>query len=307
MSARELVVLGTASQAPTRTRNHNGYLLRWDGDAVLFDPGEGTQRQVVHAGVSVTRVGRICVTHAHNDHCLGLPGVLARMHLEGVTRRVPVHGPAAATDHLRALVGVAAVDLDVEVLPCDPPPGGDVEVAVVGGARLAARYLDHRVPAVGYRLDEPQRRGFVPELLAAAGISGPEVKLLAERGELRGVRADDVSERRRGQSFAFVMDTRLCPAVAELARDADMLVCESTFLDRDADLAQRYAHMTAREAATVAATAGVRRLVLTHFSQRYTDPAEFLAEATRAVADAGGHTEVVVAGDLDVVEVPPRR
>ena len=307
MAARELVVLGTASQAPTRTRNHNGYLLRWDGDSVLFDPGEGTQRQVVHAGVSVTRIGRVCVTHAHNDHCLGLPGVLARMALEGVARRVPVHGPVAAADHLRALVAVADAALDVEVVPCDPPPGGAQDVAVVAGARLSARYLDHRVPAVGYRLDEPDGRRFVPELLAAAGISGPDVRLLAERGELRGVRADDVTEPRPGQSFAFVMDTRLAPAVAELARGVDLLVCESTFLDRDADLAQRYAHMTAREAAATAAAAGVRRLVLTHFSQRYADPGEFLAEAVLAVKDAGADVEVVVASDLDVVEVPPRR
>ncbi|GAB7193136.1 ribonuclease Z [Kineococcus sp. NUM-3379] len=307
MSARELVVLGTASQAPTRTRNHNGYLLRWDGDGVLFDPGEGTQRQVVHAGVSVTRIGRICVTHAHNDHALGLPGVLARMALEGVTRRVPVHGPVHAVEHLRALVAVADVSLDVEVLGCDPAPGQDVEVATVAGARLSARYLDHRVPAVGYRLDEPPSRRFVPELLAAAGVSGPDVRLLAELGELRGVTVADVSVSRRGQSFAFVMDTRLSPAVEELARGVDLLVCESTFLDRDADLAQRYAHMTAREAATVAAAAGVRRLVLTHFSQRYPDPGEFVAEATLAVRDAGGDTEVVVASDLDVVEVPPRR
>ncbi|GAA4975157.1 ribonuclease Z [Kineococcus glutinatus] len=307
MSARELVVLGTASQAPTRTRNHNGYLLRWDGDSVLFDPGEGTQRQVVHAGVSVTRVKRICITHAHNDHCLGLPGVLARMALEGVQHRVPIHAPRAAREHLRALVAVADAAVDAEVVTCDPPEGAAEEIAVVGGARLSARYLDHRVPALGYRLDEPPGRHFVPELLAAAGISGPDVRVLAEGGELRGVRAEDVSERRRGQSFAFVMDTRMSAAVADLARGADMLVCESTFLDRDADLADRYAHMTARQAATAAVDAGVRRLVLTHFSQRYPDPGEFVAEATLAVADAGGGTEVVVAADLDVVEVPPRR
>lgn len=83
MSGRELVVPGTASQAPTRDRNHNGYLLRWDGFGVLFDPGEGTQRQMVRAGVASSAVDVVCVTHLHGDHCLGLPGVLARMTLDG--------------------------------------------------------------------------------------------------------------------------------------------------------------------------------------------------------------------------------
>ena len=79
MSQRELVVLGTASQAPSRSRNHNGYFLRWDDEGVLFDPGEGTQRQMLFAGVTASQITRICITHLHGDHCLGLPGVLARM------------------------------------------------------------------------------------------------------------------------------------------------------------------------------------------------------------------------------------
>ena len=79
MSDRELVVLGTASQAPTRSRNHNGYLLLWDDEGLLFDPGEGTQRQMLFAGVTASRITRICITHFHGDHCLGLPGVLARI------------------------------------------------------------------------------------------------------------------------------------------------------------------------------------------------------------------------------------
>ena len=82
VSNRELVILGTASQAPTRSRNHNGYFLRWDDEGLLFDPGEGTQRQMLFAGVTASQITRICVTHLHGDHCLGLPGVLARMSLD---------------------------------------------------------------------------------------------------------------------------------------------------------------------------------------------------------------------------------
>jgi ribonuclease Z len=105
---RELVVLGTASQVPTRTRNHNGYMLRWDGEGLLFDPGEGTQRQMIHAGVSASQITRICLTHIHGDHCFGLPGVLSRMVLDGVEHPVHLHYPASGEDVVRALLSVTS-------------------------------------------------------------------------------------------------------------------------------------------------------------------------------------------------------
>src|SRR5882757_7776135 len=92
---RELVVLGTASQVPTRARNHNGYFLRWDDQGFLFDPGEGTQRQMTLAGVAATDITRICVTHFHGDHCLGLPGIVQRLSLDRVQHTVSAHYPAS--------------------------------------------------------------------------------------------------------------------------------------------------------------------------------------------------------------------
>ncbi|NAZ88242.1 ribonuclease Z [Kineococcus indalonis] len=305
MAARELVVLGTASQAPTRTRNHNGYLLRWDSTSVLFEAGEGTQRQMVLGGVASPRVERICVTHRHNDHCLGVPGVLNRMALDTPGRPVTVHGPEEAVPHLRALAAVADCDVDVRVEGV-PVREQEVPVAEVAGCALVARALEHRVPAVGYRLVEPDGVRFRAGALAAAGIAGPEVRVLQREGELRGTRLADVTEPRRGQVFALVMDTRACPAVEQLLRGADLAVVESTYLHRDAHLARAYAHLTARQAGEAAARAGVRRLVLTHFSQRYGDLDELGAEARAAVAGLGAGTEVHVARDLDVVEVPRR-
>ncbi|WP_432565196.1 ribonuclease Z [Kineococcus sp. SYSU DK003] len=301
---RELVVLGTAGQAPTRTRNHNGYLLRWDGTSVLFDPGEGTQRQMLHAGVSSPRIERICVTHRHNDHCLGVPGVLNRLAQDRPGRPVTLHGPEDAFDHLRGLAVVAAAHVEVTVVGV-PTLDEFVPVAEVAGSALTARALDHRVPALGYRLQEPAGVRFRPEALAAAGLSGPDVGRLQREGELRGVRLADVSVTRPGQVFAFVMDTRQCPAVDEVVRDADLAVLECTFAHRDLDLARERGHLTARQAAETAVRAGVRTLVLTHFSQRY-DPAELGREARAVVAELGGTTEVHVADDLDVVPVPRR-
>ena len=183
MSNRELVVLGTASQAPTRARNHNGYLLRWDGEGLLFDPGEGTQRQMLFAGVTASQVTGICITHFHGDHCLGLPGVLQRMALDEVTRPVDVCYPAASEAVFRRLRHAA---LFRDVLNIRPRPLDRGGVIATGGAfSLEALPLEHSVPAFGYRLVEPDGRRMLPDRLAARGISGPDVGRLQRDGLLR--------------------------------------------------------------------------------------------------------------------------
>ncbi|MGC9670378.1 ribonuclease Z [Planosporangium sp. 12N6] len=301
MSGRELVVLGTGSQVPTRHRNHNGYLLRWDGAGLLFDPGEGTQRQMLFAGVSAGDVTRICLTHFHGDHCLGVPGVVQRLSLDRVTHPVRVHYPASGSDYF-ARLRHASVFHETADLREEPVSGAEALVAAGDFGRLEARRLDHPVEAYGYRLVEPDGRRLLPERLAAAGISGPRVGELQRRGSLDGVDLADVSVVRPGQRFAFVMDTRLCDAVYALAEGADLLVIESTFLHTEAALAAEYGHLTARQAGRVAAESGVRRLVLTHFSQRYTEPERFAAEAAGEFSG-----DIVVASDLDRIPVPPRR
>jgi ribonuclease Z len=304
VSIRELVILGTASQAPTRTRAHNGYLLRWDGEGFLFDPGEGTQRQMIHAGVAAADITRLCLTHFHGDHCLGVPGVVQRMSMDQVAHPVRAHYPAAGSEFFARLRYAAAFHETADLQ--EEPVSADGEVATWQSGTLSARGLDHLVPTFGYRFVEPDGRRMLPERLAAHGISGPEVGRLQREGRIevdgRSVALEQVSEPRVGQRFAFVMDTRLCDAVYALADGVDLLVIEATFLEADADLADAYGHLTAAQAGRVAAACGVRRLVLTHFSQRYDDVAALGDEAS---AHFGG--DIVVAEDLTRVPVPPRR
>lgn len=303
MSVRELVVLGTASQVPTRTRAHHAALLRWDDEVILLDPGEGTQRQLSLAGVSAASITRICITHLHGDHCLGLPGILQRLALDRVERPVDLYFPASGqeyVDRLRhASIGREQVELRQHPVATDGP--------VYDGPQftLHARALDHRVDTYGWRLAEHDGRRMLREELDARGVTGPDVGRLQREGHLdteRGtVRLEEVSEPRPGQVFAFVMDTRFCDAAVELAQNADLLVCESTFLSSEPDLAREYAHLTAADAGRIALQAGARRLVLTHFSQRHPDPEDFAAEARRLFPD------VHAARDLDRVPVPRRR
>ncbi|SEG86182.1 RNAse Z [Actinacidiphila yanglinensis] len=301
MSPRELVVLGTASQVPTRQRNHNGYLLRWDREGILFDPGEGTQRQMTHAGVTSHDLTRICVTHFHGDHSLGVAGVVQRINLDRVPHPITAHYPASGQRYFDRLRHATAYYESVELR--EQPVDADGPIATGAGFTLSARRLSHPVEAFGYRLDEPDGRRMLQERLAEHGIAGPDIGRLQREGALRGVALDEVSEVRPGQSFAFVMDTRMCPAVPELAAGCDLLAIESTFLDEDAGIAEEYGHLTAGQAGRVAAEAGVRHLVLTHFSQRYPDPEDFGRQA-RAAGFTG---ELTVAHDLMRVQVPRRR
>ncbi|MFF2994449.1 ribonuclease Z [Streptomyces sp. NPDC057950] len=300
MSVRELVVLGTASQVPTRHRNHNGYLLRWDGEGLLFDPGEGTQRQMLRAGVAAHDLHRICVTHFHGDHSLGLAGVIQRVNLDRVPHEVTAHYPRSGQRFFDRLRYATAYRETVALT--EAPVDTDGVLAATASYTLEARRLSHPVESFGYRLVEPDGRRILPERLAAHGIKGPDVGRIQREGALGGVRLDDVSEVRRGQRFAFVMDTRLCEGVDALAEGCDLLVIESTFLDEDEQLASDHGHLTAGQAARTARDAGVRHLVLTHFSQRYSDPGEFERQARAA----GFEGELTVAHDLMRVPVPKR-
>ena len=306
MSNRELVVLGTASQAPTRTRNHNGYFLRWDDEGLLFDPGEGTQRQMLFAGVTASQITRICVTHFHGDHCLGLPGVLQRMSLDQVAHVVEACYPAESQEVFGRLRHASL--FHDRLLLRERRVAGSGLVTSTAAFRLEARSLSHIVPTVGYRLVEPDGRRMLPDRLAALGIAGPDISRLQREGRLaadgRTVTLAEVSEPRRGQRFAFVMDTRICDAAFALADGADMLVCESTFANAEASLAHEWGHLTAGQAGQIAAQSGVRLLVLTHFSQRY-ESGDGERLAGEAAAEFGG--EVVLARDLDRIPVPARR
>jgi ribonuclease Z len=293
-----LTVLGTASQVPTRYRNHNAYVLRWDDEVILFDPGEGTQRQMMLAGLSVSPLTRICVTHFHGDHSLGLPGVIQRISLDRVPHPVVINFPAGGRAYFDRLRHATSFWDHSDLRP--EPVGAGFQTFTTAG-RLTALPLWHSLETYGYRLTEPDGRRMLPARLAAHGITGPAVGELQRVGRLGAVTLADVSAPRPGQRFAFVMDTGLCDNVYALAEDADLLVIEATFLDGDAVLARRYGHLTAGQAAAVARESRVRTLVLTHFSQRYPSPSRFLEEARAEFAG-----DIVVAEDLMRVPVPPR-
>jgi len=302
MSQRELVVLGTSSQVPTRHRNHNGYFLRWDDDGFLFDPGEGSQRQMTTFGVSAAAITHILISHFHGDHCLGLASLIQRISLDRVSHVVQVHYPASGEQYFERLRW-ASIYYDQAKLDPRPIHAPGV-IARSENLCIHAEPLEHTVDCFGFRIEEKDSWNIDRGKLAELGLEGPKVGELKQRGELEHgghtIRIEEIAARRRGQSMAFVMDTRVCEAAGRLAKDVDLLLCESTFLESEVEEARRYGHLTALQAAEIAASAGADHLVLSHFSQRYDDVAAFVQEARPA------HENVHAAKDGDRIALPRR-
>ncbi len=303
MSERKLIVFGTASQVPSRSRNQGGYLLRFDDQGFLFDPGEGTQRQMIYAGARVSEITKIFITHFHGDHCLGLAGIVQRISLDRVGHEIEVYFPSSGRKYYEHLRDSTLFYNTAQLKAC--PIEGPGVIFEDETMVIEAGSLDHGVDTYGYRIREKDSYTLIPHKLQDAGIQGSDISRLKLAGSItidgRTIDIKEVGEVLRGQGFAFVMDTRVCEAARELARDVDLLVCEATYLSDLESLAKDYGHLTAEQAGKLARDAGVKKLVLTHFSQRYTAVDELASEAGRF------HADVVAAYDGAHIPFPKRK
>jgi ribonuclease Z len=286
---------GTAGSAPTPRRGLPALLVRRGGDRLLFDCGEGTQRQLVRS-IGLPDVHDVFLTHFHVDHWLGLPGLLKTFDLRGREVPLAIHGPPGLGELMRLLrpvVGRVSYPLDAIELQ----PGEAVER---NGYRVAAFAVEHRVPAHGYAVFEDERPGrFDAELAARLGVRpGPDFGRL-QRGEaVDGVAPEQVmGPRRAGRKLAISGDTAPCESLVVAAHGADLLVHEATFVEEERERAAQTVHTTAAQAAEIAGRADVRMLALTHLSTRY-GGGEVRDEA-RAI-----FPNTVVPRDFDSIEIP---
>jgi ribonuclease Z len=301
-----LVLLGTSASRPTVERNVSSIALVREGETMLFDCGEGTQRQMMRYGVSFS-LRDIFFTHFHADHVIGVIGLMRTMALQGRTDSLRLWGPKGAERHLKRAeqFGVDRLTFPVEIRELDP------------GEQL--KRSDHAIvpfavehgpgPALGYALVEDDRKGrFDPDHAREIGI--PEGPLWGKIHRGESVTLDDgrvvqpselVGPRRPGRSVVITGDTRPCDSTADAARNADLLIHEATFGDEEAERAVETGHSTAREAGVLAKRAGCRRLLLTHFSARYSRDASELEAQARAE-----FSEVTIGKDGMEVEVPFR-
>jgi ribonuclease Z len=286
-----VLLLGTSASRPTIERNVASVAIVREGETLLFDCGEGTQRQMMRYGVSFA-LADIFFTHFHADHVIGVIGLMRTMALQGRTDPLRLWGPKGAGRHLKRAeqFGVDRITFPLEVAELDA--GQRVprkDYAIVPYA------VEHGPgPAMGYALVEDQRKGrFDPERARQLGV--PEGPLWGKIHKGESVTLPDgrvvapselVGPPRSGRSVVVTGDTRPCDSTVDAARGADLLIHEATFGDEEADRAKETGHSTAREAAMIARRAGCRRLLLTHFSARYSrDAAELEAQARAEFPD----------------------
>ncbi len=287
---------GTSGSIPTARRGLPAILVRRGGDRILFDCGEGTQRQLVRS-VGLTDLTEVFLTHFHADHWLGLPGLLKTFDLRARDRALAVHGPPGLRELITLAMRVAGrVRFELELVELAP---GDVLER--DGYKIAPVPVAHRVSnALAYVIYEDPRPGeFDPAAATALGIvPGPEFGRLQHGETIRGVRPEQVlGPARAGRKLVISGDTAPCDTLAIASHAADLLVHESTFAEDERDRAAETGHSTAAQAATLARDAGVTMLALTHFSTRY--PIGVLRDEARAV-----FPRTVLPRDFDTIEIP---
>jgi len=296
----DLVFLGTSGSVPTARRALAGTLVRRGGERVLFDCGEGTQRQLLRSSVGLVELPEVFLTHYHADHYLGLPGMLKTFSLRGRELPLTVYGPPGLRDlfgSLQRIFGKLTYRLELVELR----PGESLDR---GGYRIVVFKVAHGITANGYALVEGNRPGRF-DVAAAEALGVPEGPLF---GVLQGGAAvvlpdgtrvapeQVLGEPRPGRTVVLAGDTSPARSVLDVARGADVLVHEATFAAEEAARAAETSHSTAAGAAEVALAAGVKMLVLTHLSNRYFGPE--IAREARAV-----FPETVVPRDFDIIDV----
>ncbi len=291
-----LFFLGTAGSVPSARRGLPAVLVRRGGDRLLFDCGEGTQRQLLRS-VGLVDLDTVFISHFHADHWLGLPGMLKSFALRERSEPLTVYGPSGLRELMRAMrVVYGRLPYELEIVELEP-----AQTVAREGFLIAAVPVRHKAEScLGYALVEEPRPGHLDARLAQElGVSpGPDFGRL-QRGEtVAGVKPEQVmGAAREGRKIVISGDTAPCEALALAAHQADVLVHDATFADDEGDRARQTLHSTARQAAELARDAEVRLLALTHVSSRYAGGE--LRDQARAVFAA---TELP--RDFDTIEVP---
>ncbi len=273
----DITFLGTAGMVPTKHRNVQGIYIDYNGEGILLDCGEGTQRQITMAGLNAQKIKKILISHWHGDHVSGLVGIIQTLgNFAAEGKKITIFGPIGTKKHLHHLMNSCIFEtrLEIEVIELDPKGLETFYENTEYALQVAP--LDHSVPCLGYRFEKKERRKILSKKLSALGLeAGPLVGDLKEGKEVlfegKTIHPDDVSLIEPSRSLAFIFDTKVCDACYDLADNAEVLVSEAMFLDELEHKAEETKHLTAKQVAQIASQSGVQQLILTHFSQRYKD------------------------------------
>lgn len=280
-----LMFLGTGAMVPTKQRNVSSVLLEYNGEFILFDCGEGTQRQMNLAGYNRTKVTTVLLTHWHGDHVSGLIGLIQTIGNVPEPGELNVVGPQGTNKHMHHLINSAIFDPRLTINIHEVYPEKPETVLETDRYEIQAAQVEHSVPTISFSFKEKDKRRIDLKKAKKFGLKqGPKLGKLSNgktiEHEGKEVTPEMVTYLQIGRKVTYVMDTSMHQNAIRLAEDADVLICESTFsADQHQEKAEEYGHLSARDAAMIARSANAKQLIITHFSQRYTTSTPLLEEA----------------------------
>jgi ribonuclease Z len=277
----EVMFLGTSGMHPTKDRNLFSVLIRYKSENILLDCGEGTQRQMRIAGFKSPKISKILITHLHGDHINGLPGLLQNLKANQYSKRLEIYGPKGLKYLMNSIFKIIGEKLDINVV--------EIKNGIVfkeDDFYVEARELKHSTKVYGYSFIENDKRKMNLDYLKKFGLTKHVLFGDLQRGndivhEGKKIKVKDATNLIKGKKLSLIVDTVYCDDCVKLAKDADLLICESTFGSELKDKAKEFKHLTSVDAATIAKKAKVKKLILTHFSQRYGNTDILLNEAKK--------------------------
>jgi len=287
MTQLRIIFLGTGGSWPTVKRNVSSVAVKRGSEIILFDCGEGTQRQFQQSNLSYMQISKIFITHFHGDHFLGLPGLIQTMQLNDRDKPLHLYGPKGMEELTHQLLTLGYFRPSYRIISHEITDGEDIKF---DGYNITALKVNHNVPALAYRLSESQRAGKFnkPKALKLGIPEGPLFSKL-QKGQTVTLPGGEkitpdmiLGPSRKGRTIVISGDTKPCEQIIDFSKDADILIHESTFDSKLQEIAREYGHTTASQAAEIAKKAKVEKLFLIHISPRYLD-FHVLEEEARSV------------------------
>ncbi|MBI2655534.1 ribonuclease Z [Candidatus Woesearchaeota archaeon] len=282
----QLTFLGTSSMVPTKERNQTAVFLSYGSEGILFDCGEGTQRQFKIAGIPLNKVTKILLSHWHGDHVLGLPGLMQTLSSTDYNGTLEIYGPIGTKKRIESMFQAFVFDKRLDFRVKEAKQGVFFDGM---DFQLEAYPLEHGIETLGFRFIEKDKRKVDMKKARKLGIpEGPLIGRLQQGTSIeyngKKIKPEDVTEMEKGKIIAYVTDTVLCDGCYKTADNADLLICEATYASKLVDKSEEYGHLTARHAGQLANKANAKQLVLIHFSARYKNTQE-IEEDARNVFD----------------------
>ncbi len=298
----KLIFLGTGQAIPTPKRNHTAILLSYENENLLFDCGEGTQRQMRKTKIHPCKITRLFITHWHSDHVLGIPGILQTLQLSNYNKTLYIYGPKGTKKFMKKIMSifVKVGKIKIQVREINQPE----TVLETKKFKITAETMIHGTPALAYSFIEKEKLRINKQKLAKLKLPerSPLLKKLAEgknikiKGKI--IKASSLTYKQPNKKITIILDTKENKNAYALAKNSDLLICESTYSNKEKDLAEKYKHLTSEQAANIAKKSGSKKLILTHISQRYEKNYKKLLQQAKKI-----FKNTTIAKDLAKIEI----